>query len=287
MKTCCREMQSHGPHQLNWICYRSLMETNELADKKGLRVVVGLQRRHSQRYCELVPKIQDGLLGKLSLLRCYWNGAHASGGYPGEPPKAGELEWQLRNWNHFCWLSGDHIVEQHIHNIDVCNWVMQDQHPVTANGMGGRQVRMKSNMYDHHFVEFTYADGTKMYSQARQIAGCWNPVTEFAHGSKGETELGTNGNDGYVQEHADLVAAIKNGTPLNDGWHGANSTMTAILGRMATHSGVIVEWDKAVESNETLAPAIEELGAEPPVTVGSDGLYPVDTPGIYKPYEGA
>lgn len=264
--------------------YRQLMETNKLADEKGLKVVVGLQRRHSERYNEVVPKVQDGVVGKPMLLRCYWNGAHASAGYPGEPPKDGEMEWQIRNWNHFCWLSGDHIVEQHIHNIDVCNWVMKDEPPVTANGMGGRQVRMKSNMYDHHFVEFTYADGTKMYSQARQIAGCWNPVTEFVHGSKGEMELGTNGSDGYEQEHADLVTAIKNDTRLNDGWHGAKSTMTAILGRMATHSGVVVKWEEAVKSDESLVPKVLDLSAEPPITVSDNGLYRVDMPGLYKPY---
>lgn len=264
--------------------YRSLMDTNKMADEKGLNVAVGLQRRHSKRYGELIPQIHDGLVGNLTLLRVYWNGAHAAGGYRGGPPRDGELEWQLKNWNHFCWLSGDHIVEQHIHNIDVGNWLMQDQHPVEANGMGGRQVRIKSNMYDHHFVEFTYADGTKMYSQARQIAGCWNYITEFAHGVKDTVELGSNGSDGYVKEHADLVAAIKNGTKLNDGWHGANSTMTAILGRMATHSGVVVKWDEAVKSEQTLAPEIDQWSDKPPLTANEEGLYPVQLPGTYKPY---
>jgi predicted dehydrogenase len=264
--------------------YRQLLETNQLADEKNLKVVVGLQRRHSQRYNDVVPRLQDGELGKLWMLRCYWNGAHAGGGYPGDPPREQELEWQIRNWNHFCWLSGDHIVEQHVHNIDVCNWVLRDQHPVEANGMGGRQVRLKSNMYDHHFVEFTYEDGTKMYSQARQMRGCWNAVTEYAHGERGMMELGTNGSDGYEQEHADLVSAIKNDTRLNDGWHGANSSMTAVLGRMATHSGQVVKWDEAVASDEKLTPSLTALADQAPITVGPNGLYPVDQPGLYQPY---
>ncbi len=264
--------------------YRQLMETNRLADEKGLKVAVGLQRRHSQRYNELIPEIHDGRLGKIIMMRCYWNGAHASGGYPGEPPKDGELDWQIRNWNHFCWLSGDHIVEQHIHNIDVCNWVMQDQHPIEANGMGGRQVRKKSNMYDHHFVEFTYEDNVKMYSQSRQMANCWDAVTEFVHGSQDMMELGSNGSDGYQQEHSDLVTAIKDGTKLNDGWHGANSTMTAILGRMATHSGQLVEWDEAIKSEERLMPEHFAMDGPPPITVREDGFYPVDLPGLYRPY---
>ena len=141
-------------------------------------------------------------------------------------------------------------------------------------------------MYDHHFVEFTYADGVKMYSQSRQMRGCWNTVSEFAHGDRGEMELGTNGRDGYQQEHAELVTAIKSGAKLNDGWHGANSTMTAILGRMATHSGKIVTWDEAVNSSERLGPDPDKLAldATPPLTAGDDGLYPVDVPGVYEPY---
>ncbi|MBM4089123.1 MAG: twin-arginine translocation signal domain-containing protein [Planctomycetes bacterium] len=265
--------------------YRLVMKANQMADDNGLKVTVGLQRRHSKSYNDAIPKLQEGAIGKILFLRCYWNGEHAHGGYGGEPPKQRELEWQIKNWNHFCWLSGDHIVEQHVHNIDVCNWILKDAHPTEANGMGGREVRKKSNMYDHHFVEFTYADGTKMYSQCRQIGGCWNPVTEFAHGTTGSMELGGNGNDGYEKEHVNLVAAIKSGAKLNDGWHGANSTMTAVLGRMATHSGQVVLWDKAVQSEESLAPEYSSLDAKPPVTVGPDGLYPVDVPGVYKPYK--
>lgn len=264
--------------------YRQLMETNQLADEKGLKVAVGLQRRHSQRYNDLIGRLHDGAVGRIMFLRCYWNGAHAASGYRGEPPQGRELEWQIRNWNHFCWLSGDHIVEQHVHNIDVCNWIMKDAHPVEANGMGGREVRKRSNMYDHHFVEFTYDNDVKMYSQCRQIAGCWDAVTEFAHGDRGVMELGGNGNDGYVNEHGDLAKAIQEDAKLNDGWHGANSTMTAILGRMATHSGVVVKWEEAVKSDEKLGPDRLALDDRPPLTRGEDGLYPVDVPGVYKPY---
>ncbi len=267
--------------------YRTLMKANQMADDNGLKVAVGLQRRHSQHYTGNIARLHDGELGDMILLRAYWNGSFASQGYDGAPPKQGEMEWQIRNWNHFNWLSGDHIVEQHVHNIDVCNWIMKDQHPVEANGMGARQVRMKSGMYDHHFVEFTYADGTKMYSQCRQMPNCWPEVNEYAHGTKGSKELGgqvgKNGNDGYQQEHADLVMAIRNGTKLNDGWHGANSTMTAVMGRMATHSGGLIKWDDAVKSDEKLGPDNFTLDGDPPITVAQNGLYPVDIPGIYDP----
>jgi predicted dehydrogenase len=267
--------------------YRTVMKANQMADDNGLKVAVGLQRRHSKHYTGNIAKIHNGELGDLVLLRCYWNGSFQAVGYPGQPPKEGEMEWQLRNWNHLNWLSGDHIVEQHVHNVDVCNWVMKDQHPVEANGMGARQVRLNSNMYDHHFVEYTYEGGAKMYSQARQMRNCWDNVNEFAHGTKGSMELGgrvgQNGNDGYTQEHADLFDAIRNGTKQNDGWHSANSTMTAVMGRMATHSGAVVKWEDAVKSDEKLGPDKFSLDGEPPITVGKDGLYPVDIPGIYKP----
>jgi predicted dehydrogenase len=266
--------------------YRTVMKANQIADDNGLKVAVGLQRRHSKYYTGNIAKLHDGQLGDIVLLRAYWNGNFGWQGYNGKPPEEGEMEWQVRNWNHFNWISGDHIVEQHVHNIDVCNWIMKDQHPVEANGMGSRLVRKNSEMYDHHFVEFTYADETKMYSQCRQMPNCWPEVNEYARGTKGSMELGgrvgNNGNDGYTQEHADLFDAIRNGTGQNDGWHAANSTMTAVLGRMATHSGAVVKWDDAVKSDEKLGPDKFSLDAEPPVTVGPDGLYAVDIPGVYK-----
>jgi predicted dehydrogenase len=264
--------------------FRSVMENNKLADEKGLKVAVGLQRRHSREFLGKVERIQDGALGKLMLLRAYWNGSPiwVRERQPGQT----EMEYQVRNWYHFVWLCGDHILEQHVHNLDVCNWVKGD-HPVTANGMGSCHCRNNhgiGQIYDNHFVEFTYKDGTKMLSQCRQQPGTWSSVTQFAHGTKGAMELPGNGSDGYEQEHVDLVNAIRNGTKLNDGWHGATSSFTGILGRMATYSGQEVHWDKAVDGGPDEMPKQFAFDANPPVMPDKNGDYPQFVPGEYKPY---
>jgi len=264
--------------------FRSLMETNKLADEKGLKVAVGLQRRHSKEFLGKVKRIQDGSLGNLILLRAYWN----NGDIWIRPrlPEQTEMEYQMRNWYHFVWLCGDHILEQHVHNLDVCNWVKGD-HPVKANGMGSCHIRNNhgvGQIYDNHFVEFTYKDGSTMLSQCRQQPHVWNIVTQFVHGDKGAQELPGNGSDGYVQEHVDLVNAIRKGEKLNDGWHGATSSFTAILGRMATYSGKEVNWKEAVAKGPSEMPKKFAFDANPPAMPDKDGNYPQPVPGEYKPY---
>jgi predicted dehydrogenase len=271
--------------------FRSLMQTNKAADEKGLKVVVGLQRRHSKQFVGPVKKIQDGSLGELTLLRAYWNGGPS--GFADRRHCPNEMAFQIRNWNHFVWLSGDHIVEQHVHSIDICNWV-KGEHPVEANGMGACVQRYRTRdpkrglgqIYDQHFVEFTYKDGTKLYSQCRQQPGTWEAVTHIIHGTKGVKELPGWGGDAYTQEHVHLVNAVRKGEKLNDGWHGATSSFTAVLGRMATYSGRVVKWDEAVEKGPSEMPAIAQVSFEvdPPVMPDKDGRYPIPVPGSYKPY---
>ena len=170
------------------------MESNKLADEKNLKVVVGLQRHYQASYIEEIKKIHDGKIGDPILLRAYWNG--------GEPwfrdrlPNMTEMEYQMRNNYHFIWLCGDHILEQHVHNIDVCNWA-KGEHPIEANGMGSCVRRYKfrdpktgmGQIYDNHFVEFTYKDGSKLYSQSRQMPNTWSSVSEAVHGTKGRVQL--------------------------------------------------------------------------------------------------
>ncbi|HEX5471355.1 MAG TPA: Gfo/Idh/MocA family oxidoreductase [Lacipirellulaceae bacterium] len=283
---------------------RRILVAAEEAKKKNLKVGVGLQRRHQPSYHEAIQKIRDGAIGDLVALRCYWNGGHPAK----QPyPRTGltELEYQVRNWYFFSWLSGDHICEQHVHNLDVCNWI-KDDHPAQAEGLGGRQVRTGKeygNIYDHHAVEFTYADGTKMFSQCRQIPGCANNVSESARGTRGLMNLnatraellvggkrkwhvagGKNGyaNNAYQVEHDALFAAIRNDEPYNEAEYGAHSTMTAILGRMATYSGQIVSWDAAIQSNHKTTTDAENWDAPAPVKPNSDGWYAVAMPGVTK-----
>ncbi|MEN6458519.1 MAG: Gfo/Idh/MocA family oxidoreductase [Thermoguttaceae bacterium] len=264
--------------------FRSLLETNKKADAKGLKVSVGLQRRHSKEYLVPVKKIQDGSLGRIVAMRAYWNCGPIW--VRNRRPDESEMQFQVRNWYHFVWLCGDHIVEQHVHNLDVCNWVMGD-HPVEANGMGSchcRDNRHVGQIYDNHFVEFTYKDGTKLFSQARQQPGAWQEISQFVHGTKATKKLPGNGGDGYAQEHVDLINAIRKGLPLNDGWHAATSTFTGILGRMATYSGKVVKWDDAVAKGPNEMPARLAFDAQPPVMPDKDGNYPMPVPGRYKPY---
>jgi len=284
---------------------RKVLAAAKEARRKNLKVGVGLQRHHQQSYLETIRRIHDGEIGKLMILRCYWNTGYPGKSQPERLPGQTEMEYQLRNWYFFTWLSGDHICEQHIHNLDVSNWVM-DGHPVEANGMGGRQVRTGPDwgqIFDHHFVEFTYADGTKMFSQCRQIQDCWRSVTEHAHGTEGHCDVSGSsiakggetvwslraprgkkqglGNP-YQIEHDVLFDAIRNDKPHMEAEYGATSTMTAILGRMATYSGKVVTWDEAFSSELSLLPERLAFDAPAPVAPGADGLYPVAVPGVTK-----
>jgi len=280
---------------------RRVLAAAEVAKKKNLKVGVGLQRRHQRCYHEAIQRIGDGAIGELIALRCYWNSA-APAKSPVPRGKLTELEYQVRNWYFFSWLSGDHICEQHVHNIDVCNWIKQ-AHPTEAEGLGGRQVRTGKeygNIFDHHAVEFTYADGTKMFSQCRQIPGCWNYVAESAHGTRGTANLYASGAEfrvggkrvwrtardraegkrgAYQAEHDALFDAIRHDKPHHEAEYGALSTMTAILGRMATYSGKTVMWDAAFQSPNTITTDADKWDAESPILPDEDGRYAVAVPG--------
>lgn len=278
---------------------RKVLEACKKAKEKDLKVGVGLQRHHEASYLETLKRVHDGAIGDVIALRVYWN----SGGV-WEPRKTreqckSEMEYQIRNWYYYNWLCGDHICEQHIHNLDVGNWVMNG-YPVECHGMGGRQVRVDSRygeIYDHFAVEYTFANGAKMFSQCRHIHNCWNSVSEHAHGSKGTADLSgariTSGDDKwrfsgqkknpYQVEHDDLFAAIRKGTPYNEGENGAFSSLTAIMGRMAVYSGKPVSWDDALKSNIDLMPETIAWDAAPRSLPGENGAYPIPTPGITKP----
>jgi predicted dehydrogenase len=271
---------------------RKVLAAAEEAKKKNLCVGVGLQRHHQNKYRETIERLQNGAIGDILATRVYWNG----GGVWVRPrkPEQTEMEYQMRNWYYFVWLCGDHICEQHIHNLDVSNW-LKGGHPVECNAIGGREVRKGpeyGEIFDHFAVEYTYGDGTKMFSQCRHIRNCWNSVSEHAIGSKGTADISggrisaekdwrfrDKSPNPYQVEHDDLFAAIRNGTPYNEAEYGAHSTMTSILGRLAAYSGKVVKWDEAMKSNLSLAPQEYDFKATPPVVPDPDGLYPVAVPG--------
>jgi hypothetical protein len=282
---------------------RRFLEANEIAKKKNLMVGIGLQRRHEERYINNIKQLHDGAIGEINLMRVYWNGR--SIWYRNRTPDQTEMAFQCNNWYHFIWSCGDQICEQHIHNLDVGNWVMQG-YPVMANGMGGGEERMggdrtKSQIFDHTFVEFTYANGHKMYSQARHLGGnaTFGHVAEYAHGSKGTCKLASSINPfggkpiriggkggGHQQEQHDLIEALTKGDIYNEGDYGAKATFTAILGREACYSGRQLKWDDLLKKGRNYCPGIDEWTLEtlPPAIKGEDGKYPVPQPGSWNPF---
>ncbi|MCY7352315.1 MAG: dehydrogenase, partial [Cytophagaceae bacterium] len=213
-----------------------------------------------------------------------------------------EMEYQMRNWYYFNWLCGDHINEQHVHNIDVFNW-FKGGYPVRAKGTGGREVRNGKEfgeIFDHHHVEYEYADGTILNSECRHIKGTWAKVDEILIGTKGKMLAGDakivdykgkplfvfdkkTENNAYQTEHDELFAAIAKGEyKFWDAERTAKSTMTAILGRLATYSGQIIEWDTALNSGMSLMPKEFSFDATPPITPDKDGMYPVAVPGVTR-----
>jgi predicted dehydrogenase len=262
---------------------RRLLAANQQARQQGLSVAVGAKRRREVRYQETIRQLWKGAIGDIICARVYWNG-NGTWVRPRQPGQT-ELEYQLRNWYYFNWLSGDHIVEQHVHNLDVINWLLRE-HPQQCNGMGGRQVRTGveyGQIYDHHYCEYTYAGGVKMFSQCRHIPGCWNNVSEHVHGSHGSADIsgakiydkrgqlvwkGPAGSGGGQQaEWNDLVTALRRGEVCNEVERAAESTFTAILGRMASYSGKVMHWDDAISSDLALADwdALTSLDCQPPV----------------------
>jgi predicted dehydrogenase len=279
---------------------KRVLDAAQIAKQKKLNVVVGLQRHYQNSYRALYGKLKEGLIGDITSAQVWWNNE----GVWMNPRKAGqtEMEYQMRNWYYFNWICGDHIVEQHIHKMDVMNWFKGD-FPVKAQGMGGREVRKGKEygeIFDHHYVEFQYADGSIMNSQCRHIKGTMSKVDELIVGTKGNINCGAMNitdrkgkviyqfdkgkeNNPYQTEHDELFAAIaKKEYKFADAEHGAKSTMTAILGRLATYSGQVVEFDKALNSGLSLQPSTYAWDADMPVKPNADGYYPVAIPGVTK-----
>ena len=275
-----------------------VLKAAEEAKKKKLNVVVGLQRHYQNSYRELFKRKDQ--IGEIVSAQAWWN----NDGVWVNPRKEGqtEMDYQMRNWYYFNWLCGDHITEQHIHNIDVINW-FKGAYPVKAQGMGGRQVRKGKDygeIFDHHYVEFHYADGSILNSQCRHIPKTMAKVDELMTGTKGKIFCGAGNitdlkgkvlyqfdqkteNNPYQTEHDELFAAIAKGEyKYADAENGAKSTMTSILGRLATYTGQVVEWDKALNSGMDIQPKTYAFDAAPPILPGADGYYPVAVPGVTK-----
>lgn len=275
----CIEMGKHvfmeKPVAVDGPGCRMMYAAGELAKQKNLKVAAGTQRRHQAGYIDTVKRIQDGAIGDVVTLRAYWvnGGPIWHRGVRG----ASDLEKQIRNWYHYIWLSGDHICEQHVHNLDVCNWIMND-HPTKCWGQGSRQQLddprfggpKAGEIWDNFDVEYDYPNGVKMFSYCGQVKRSWSSVSEGVHGTKGtanpsgsispkdgqrwRSSLKLDSNDPYTQEHIDLIRAILEDKPLNEAKNVTDSTLTAIMGREAAYSGAGVEWDAILNSKFMYGP---------------------------------
>jgi predicted dehydrogenase len=275
---------------------RSVLETCEQAKKKGLSVVSGLCLRYDNSFRAAVSRIHDGAIGDVHTVQA--NDYRGSIWVKPRQPGWTDMEWQMRNWYYFTWLCGDFNVEQHVHFLDVCSWVMKGEYPIRAVGNGGRQQRTApeyGHIYDHFSITYEYANGAKLFSNCRQQTGCANDMSAHAAGSKGfahlserrggmridsagSTSVYENPKDDrglYQIEHDELFAGIRQGRPINNGEYMAKSTLLAIMGRMAAYTGKAITWEMAMNSKEDLSPPRYDWDVPLPVP-------PVAVPGVTK-----
>jgi predicted dehydrogenase len=278
---------------------RTVLKACEEAKAKNLAVVSGLCWRYDHGMREAFRRVHERALGDITTLQCTYN--TGSLWHVARTPEMSDMEWQCRNWLYFTWLSGDFNVEQHIHSLDKMGWVMGDQYPVKAVGVGGRQVRTGpefGHIFDHHSVTYEFPNGARLFSQCRQQPNCANDVSDHIWGTRGvchidasrqqfsihphgkgsawryEAPPDTRDRGMYQNEHDELIASIRSGKPINNGDYMTKSTLMAIMGRMATYTGQVITWEKALTSKENLMPAKLQFGSLP--------VPPVAKPGVTK-----
>jgi myo-inositol 2-dehydrogenase / D-chiro-inositol 1-dehydrogenase len=262
---------------------RKIISTSMKAESMGLSVVTGTQRRHQRDYLETYRQVASGAIGEITSAKAWWLQSHVW--FRTREEGWSDMEYMLRNWNNFCWLCGDHILDTHVHNIDIVNWFL-GKHPESAIGFGGRVRRLTGDQYDFFSIDFDFGNGLFSHSMSRQIDGCANALGEQIMGTKGYTNCKNTifnpdgsvkwqyeypkNKDGkstgivevspYVQEHISLVTAIRQNKPLVEAERTAVSTLTAIMGRTAAYTGQKVTWDDMMNSPERLGPAEYEMG---------------------------
>lgn len=281
------------PGAVDPVGVRSLIESSARASAKGLSLVVGTQQRYAPQYLELVQRIRDGQIGELTHLEALWIGDMELWHYSERQPSWSDMEWQVRCWPLFTWLSGDHYVEQLVHNLDVVNWVAGAT-PVVCHGIGGRQVRTGpqfGNIFDHFAVRYEYANGLTMFAMATQQRGISTRVGNVIHGTKGTAhvdrgsaliggdkpwEFDGKGSSGDLEMHAALIRSIREGQPINEGVRLAEATMTGVMGRMSAYTGRALKWDWAMNASKLdLRPPKYELGPLPVAPVAMPGRTPL------------
>jgi predicted dehydrogenase len=288
-----KHMFVEKPGAVDPVGIRTLVAAAERADEKGLSLVVGTQQRYAPQYLELIQRIRDGQLGELTHLEALWIGDMELWHYHDRQPEWSDMEWQIRCWPLFTWLSGDHYVEQLVHNLDVVNWVA-DATPVVCQGLGGRQVRTGpqfGNIFDHFAVRYEYANGVTMFAMATQQRGISTRVGNVIHGTRGTAqvdrgnatitgvqpwEFDGQGSSGDLEMHAALINSIRTGQPINEGARLAEATMTGVMGRMSAYTGRALKWDWAMKASQLdLGPTTYEMGPLPVEPVAMPGRTPL------------
>ncbi len=281
------------PGAVDPVGVRSLIEASGRAAQKGLSLVVGTQQRYAPQYLELVQRIRDGQIGQLTHLEALWIGDMELWHYQDRQPAWSDMEWQVRCWPLFTWLSGDHYVEQLVHNLDVVNWVA-DATPVVCQGIGGRQVRTGpqfGNIFDHFAVRYEYKNGLTMFAMATQQRGISTRVGNVIHGTRGTAhvdrgsatitgerpwEWDGQGSSGDLEMFAALIRGIREGKPINEGVRLAEATMTGVMGRMSAYTGRALKWDWAMNASKLdLRPPQYEMGPLPVEPVAMPGRTPL------------
>jgi predicted dehydrogenase len=296
-----KSFATDGPAVRRWL------RAAELSEQKGLKVSVGFMWRHSDARQQVIGRIHDGAIGDVHTLRIYR--VHGPVYCPPRPEGQNELEFQLRMPNSFTWVSSGFFIDWHCHNIDVACWA-KGAWPVKAQGMGGRCFEEAGNQFDHYTVEYTFADGAKLFCFSRHMNNCWNTYSDYAHGSKGSAvlmtnldqpktriydsqridedtpvwEYGQNELNPYHVEWQVLVDAIRQDRPHNESRRAGEAEVAALMGRIATHTGQYVTWDDVLQSEFQFVQDIDHLTLDspPPISVQPGEIYPCPMPGITK-----
>jgi predicted dehydrogenase len=296
-----KSFATDGPNTRRWLA------AAEASEKKNLKVGVGFMWRHSKARQEVIQRINDGAIGDVHTLRIYR--VHGPVHCPKRPDDANEIQFQLQHPNSFTWVSSGFFIDWHCHNLDVACWA-KGAWPVSAQGMGGRCYEAAGNQFDHYAIEYTFADGAKLFSFSRHMNGCWNTYSDYAHGSKGSAVLMTSlaqpqtriyksqnmvkedlvwqfeGKEAnpYIVEWQRLLDAIRQDKRHNEARRAGEAEVAAIMGRAATHTGRVVTWDQALNSEFQFVDDIDTVSFDTPAPIqeGPDGIYPAPQPGFTK-----
>jgi len=286
---------------------RRLLKAAEASEKKNLKVGVGFMWRHCKARQEVIQRIHDGAIGEVHTLRIYR--VHGPVHCPRRPPNQSELVFQLQHPVCFNWVTGGFFIDWHCHNVDVACWVKNDW-PVSAQGMGGRCYPEAGNLFDHYTVEYTFADGAKLFAFSRHMNNCWQTYADYAHGSKGSAVIMTNLSTAspkiykgqrmvdaevawrlpgpepnpYHREWQVLLDAIRQGKPHNEARRAGEANLATLMGRMATHTGALITREQALKSEFELVKDIDRMTMETPAPLQAapDGTYAAPQPGITK-----